>query len=466
MVSAASAALALVAACSAGSTGETSGHEAGTPGDGAVDGTLDAHGDTSHDALPDTVHDREVGEDAPRDAGVDAGCVPGTVRCSGTASIQTCSADGTWELAWPCASGSCTAGACTQPALTVAASCAAGGDGLSNCGEAGVESCCTSLEVAGGTYYRSYGSLPDGGPTGESYPATVSGLRLDAYDVTVGRFRQFVSTIRSSDAGLPDGAPSESGAPDAASDGGADAGPSDGGSFALSWVPDAGSGKHAHLNGGQGLVNAGGSGGYEPGWVATDDDNLTPSDSNLESCAPFSTWTDPASTTENLPISCVNWYEAYAFCIWDGGFLPSQAEWEFAAAGGGGPTGQREYPWGAAPPGTANQYAIYGCLYPAASDAGCTGVINVAPVGSAPLGAGAWGQLDLGGNVYQWNLDWYATFTDPCLDCADLAPATTGRIIHGGDFFHTAALLTPSSLYDLAPADRNYFVGFRCARTP
>ena len=49
-------------------------------------------------------------------------------------------------------------------------------------------------------------------------------------------------------------------------------------------------------------------------------------------------------------MNCVNWFEAYAFCIWDGGFLPSDTEWEYAAAGG---SLQREYPWGSTAPGTA-----------------------------------------------------------------------------------------------------------------
>ena len=35
----------------------------------------------------------------------------------------------------------------------------------------------------------------DGGPAGLADPATVSGLRLDKYLVTVGRFRQYVSYL-------------------------------------------------------------------------------------------------------------------------------------------------------------------------------------------------------------------------------------------------------------------------------
>ena len=92
-------------------------------------------------------------------------------------------------------------------------------------------------------------------------------------------------------------------------------------------------------------------------------------------------------------MNCVNWWEAYAFCIWDGGFLPSDAESEYAAAGG---DQQRPYPWGTAAPGSANQYAIYGCNYPNAG--ACSGVANIAPVGTAAAGAGRWSQLDLVGD--------------------------------------------------------------------
>jgi formylglycine-generating enzyme required for sulfatase activity len=340
--------------------------------------------------------------------------------------------------------------------------CAPGGPGLSNCGVSQDESCCTSLEVPGGVYYRTYDldplgggndwAAPEGGvATGLADPATVSTFRLDKYDVTVGRFRQFID----------------------AWNGGA------------GWTPDGGSGKHTHLNGGQGLVDIGASPKagmvYETGWVATDDSSIAPTSANL-ACDPpgatlrYATWTAEAGSNESRPINCVSWAEAYAFCIWDGGFLPSEAEWEYAAAGG---NQQRTYPWGATDPGTTSQYAIYGCYYPSGPPGfKCSGVSNIAPVGTVTAGAGLFGHLDLAGEMYQWNLDWYDTYgsgdTDgglaPCTDCANLT-ATFGRVVRGGDFLEgDSTLLTPfrNFLFKEAPFDgqRDFGLTARCARSP
>src|SRR5580692_1285282 len=93
--------------------------------------------------------------------------------------------------------------------------------------------------------------------------------------------------------------------------------------------------------------------------------------------------------------------------------LPSEAEWEYAAAGG---NQQLLYPWGSTDPGTNNEYAIYSCNYSRAG--GC----NIAPVGYASLGLGNWRQLDLAGEVYEWTLDAYAEYVDPCVDCAYFRP--------------------------------------------
>jgi formylglycine-generating enzyme required for sulfatase activity len=302
---------------------------------------------------------------------------------------------------------------------------------MTNCG-ASSESCCTSLEVTGANgFYRTYTNSGTG-PTGEADPADVSTFELDKYEVTVGRFRQFVSA------------------------------------WNAGYTPPAGSGKHTHLNGGKGLADSGNTGSYETGWLATDDANLAPTDANLLSDTGYATWTTSPGSQENLPINDVNWYEAYAFCIWDGGFLPSQSEGEYAAAGG---AEQREYPWGSAAPGTGNQYAIYDCDYPSGSGI-CVGVSNFAAVGRAPLGAGAWGQLDLAGDVYVWLLDWYAPYVDPCADCAYLTSvANCGgapcRVDRGGDFHDPASSDLLAAFYGMGlPTGRSRFTGIRCARTP
>jgi formylglycine-generating enzyme required for sulfatase activity len=336
---------------------------------------------------------------------------------------------------------------------------------MTNCGPggSGTESCCTGYDVTGGTYYRTYNTAgtnggytsgtPDGGWPDLADPATVSTFSLDKYLVTVGRFRQFVNATATPDGGV-------------------------------GWFPPVGSGKHTYVNGGQGLVDVGAPPDagtvYESGWDATNWSNTTdidPTDANLGSCSPSSTWTSSSTGgQENLPINCITWYEAYAFCIWDGGFLPSEAEWEYAAAGG---SQELDYPWGSvtpglACPGTGCDFAIYNCLYPNGSTSffgNCSGVSNIAPVGYPSMGKGVWGQLDLAGALSEWALDSYANYVDPCTDCTNLeSPLSAPKVIRGGQFdgaLSAASYLLPPYRNEYTPAfNRNSGVGFRCARTP
>ncbi len=382
-------------------------------GPGPPEGGTD---DGATDAKPE-----ETSRDATHDSDTTA-CKKGETQCSGN-GVESCGKSGHWGSPAACGGTTpyCYAGECTA----TPPSCAAGGSGMTHCGPLG-DSCCTNLNVVGGTYDRTYQNMGDGG-SGRSDPATVSKYGLEKYLVTVGRFRQFVAAWNAG----------------------------------AGYLPPAGSGKHSYLNGNKGLANSGDPGAFEPGWDATDDPSVAPTSENLVCDKSYATWTPSVGKNESLPINCVNWFEAYAFCIWDGGFLPSEAEWEFAAAGG---KGLREYPWGAKAPGTDSEYAIYACNYPSGSGT-CSGVSNIAPVGTASLGAGFWGQLDLAGDVAEWSLDWYASYVVPCTDCAYLETAT-GRVARGGFFSSVATSIVPTQRAFANPAGRNRDIGVRCAKAP
>jgi formylglycine-generating enzyme required for sulfatase activity len=329
-------------------------------------------------------------------------------------------------------------------------SCALSGPGRTTCGENEDESCCTSPLVEGGTYSRTYTNQGKGA-SGKADPATISTYRLDKYEVTVARMREYVKYLEAG------GSP-----------------------------PAAGSGKHSYLNGGKGLADSGKVGSFEPGWDAAWNSRI-PSGAgatakwraNLKSgnCKTYGTWTDEPGKNDMLPLTCPSWYESYAFCIWDGGFLPSEAEWKYAAAGG---DELRAYPWGSTDPGEDNEYAIYDCCYPngqCSASSGrdtCTGVVNAAPVGFAAKGIGKYGQIDLVGNVWEWLVDRYADYVNPCEDCAYLTGNTNDRVMPGSGF-HTGKSLGATLLYSYNRAsisyDANsyrgdYAVGFRCARAP
>jgi formylglycine-generating enzyme required for sulfatase activity len=178
----------------------------------------------------------------------------------------------------------------------------------------------------------------------------------------------------------------------------------------------------------------------------------------LSACtSTFDTWN---AGNDVLPISCVNWYDAYAFCIWDGGFLPSVSEFNYAYMGG---TKEWTYPWGNSAPTIS--LAVYkpGFMGTAAFN-------GIAPVGSLPAGASLWGQLDLAGNLWEWQLDWahQPSSTQSCTDCADTSSNITlgDRIMRGGDFYDSIASLLASDTTSDNPntAFGNY--GFRCARAP
>lgn len=265
-----------------------------------------------------------------------------------------------------------------------------------SCGGDGGQSCCASKVIIGGTFNRS---------NEVSAPATVSDFRLDVYEVTVGRFRAFVKA----------------------------------GQGNQTRPPAVGDGAHPKIP--------------SSGWDASYNASLATSTSDLEAGVNCSrrTWTDAPSANETLPINCVTWFEASAFCAWDGGRLPTEAEFNYAAAGG---ALQREYPWGT---GIDDSKALV-----------CANVgtcFDFLPVGTkSPPGDGRWGQADLAGGVSEWLLDRYAAvYSSPCVDCAQLTGGTE-RVIRGGSRGNGAATLRSSSRSQGVPTVRYASTGVRCAR--
>lgn len=155
---------------------------------------------------------------------------------------------------------------------------------------------------------------------------------------------------------------------------------------------------------------------HEGGWDSAWTEKLATTPSNL-SCDLHSTWTKAPGANEGRSINCATWLEAYAFCIWDGGFLPSETEWNFAASGG---AEQRLYPWSkpAGDPTIDCTFANYGGTDAAAPRC----VDNVVDPGGYPKADGKWGHADLAGNVFEWTLDGYAEYVNPCSDCVNLLP--------------------------------------------
>lgn len=167
-------------------------------------------------------------------------------------------------------------------------------------------------------------------------------------------------------------------------------------------------------------------------------------------------------TNPELPMTCVSWYEAFAFCIWDGKRLLTEAEWELVAKGG---QEQRLYPWGNAPEPTPD-YASFECRM--AGPALDCEPDDILRVGSKPLGMSYDGLRDMGGSVAEWVFDLVSGhYENPCNDCANVQNPDypTSRVFRGGGYASPAQQLQTEVRNYMEAASRLNFLGFRCARS-
>jgi formylglycine-generating enzyme required for sulfatase activity len=231
---------------------------------------------------------------------------------------------------------------------------------------------------------------------------TLSAYRLDRFEVTVARFRNFVDHWDY--AGMPWGAGANINVP-----------------FT----------------------------GWELEWNAQLPQSRADLVADISSCD-GATWTDAPGDGETRPINCVSWYEAFAFCAWDGARLPTEAEWEYAAANG---ASNDLHPWGPSPPSSV--LAAYDCPAPVV-------------VGSFPAGASASGLFDLAGNVSEWTRDALEPYpSTPATDYAfPSAQYYDFPVTRGGGFDGVAGDLRAARRVGRLPDVRSSSAGMRCARNP
>ncbi len=113
--------------------------------------------------------------------------------------------------------------------------------------------------------------------------------------------------------------------------------------------------------------------------------------------------------TDRHPMNCVAWRTAQAFCAWTGGRLPTEAEYEYVArfwrsARADG----RTYPWGEAPPDCTHAHTGIGGLTICLGQHGRP----TRAAGGTPEGA-VFGVHDLVGNVAEWMGDGFEYYSEP-----------------------------------------------------
>jgi iron(II)-dependent oxidoreductase len=166
------------------------------------------------------------------------------------------------------------------------------------------------------------------------------------------------------------------------------------------------------------------------------------------------------------PVVHVAWYEAEAYCRWAGRRLPTEAEWELAAAGepaadGGLAPGKRRFPWGEEPPGPAlarlDARAI--AASPGASD-----------VAAFPAGDSAWGCRQMIGNVWEWTASEFLPYPGFVPDpYKEYSQPWFGdhKVLRGGCWATRARLLRNTWRNFYTPDRRDVWAGFRtCALSP
>jgi sulfatase modifying factor 1 len=285
------------------------------------------------------------------------------------------------------------------------------------CGVEG-ESCCTRFVVPAGEFQLGQSNPSPG------VPAFVDSFLLDSYEVTTGRFAEFVRDYAA---------------------------------WRAAGNPIAGAGVYD----GQAAT------GWQERWRTALPANEAELRSNVSNGCPAFASFQLVDSRPDLPMNCVSWFEAFAFCLWDGARLPTELEWEYAARGG---AQLRPFPWQVdAEPvrlDTVGSEVVFNCGRPNDVTTEPCVFEDLPSVGSFPAGTSRWLQKDLAGSLAEWVFDGFREpYPESCSRCVQ-TDVESRRLVRGGSWFDLGSeqlLATARNHGD--PAYRDYWVGFRCSAT-
>jgi len=163
-------------------------------------------------------------------------------------------------------------------------------------------------------------------------------------------------------------------------------------------------------------------------------------------------WHDPPWNEDAAPVVGVDWWDAWAYASWSGGRLPTEIEWEAAAAG----FERRTYPWGNEwNPARLNSKEFWG------DDAWAKG--RTWPVTRFPAGATPEGVYDLAGNTWEYTS---TLFSPKWSNCPRTFDGSGMIVIKGGSFRRDRSWQTCVARDDTEVDCRGQNNSFRCVYRP